>query len=69
MSNQDEKMHGLKRLMEQVREELQDQLEAAEAKYGFDFQAGKPAKYSNSPLYIWTETPSVQSPESALQHF
>lgn len=69
MSNEGEKSLGLKLLLEEAREKLQDQLEAAEAKYGFDFLAGKPAQHSNSLHFIWKELSSVQPTEPVLRRF
>lgn len=69
MSNEGEKSVGLKLLLEEAREKLQDQLEAAEAQYGFDFLAGKPAQHSNSLRYIWKKNSSVQPAEPVSRRF
>ena len=45
----------LKRLLGQMREKMQEHLERAETKYGFDFQAGKPTQRNNVLHLQWTE--------------
>lgn len=71
MSNGDdfgsEKGLELKRLLEQMKAKMQDQLEAAETKYGFDFQAGKPTQRLIVLRYQWTEIPQAVSRDPNLR--
>lgn len=47
----------MKRMLKEMKAKMQGKLEAAETKYNFDFQAGKPAQCSDISHLEWIEMP------------